>query len=174
MGRRSKSDLYDLTDRILLLYTRDKLTIQEIADKLQSENYAISRESVRRSLKNTKEIAADIRKYTDEARAVMEVVRDNPNTDLMEAITTRYAGLMMREVQEIDEVNLEDPSEASLVIGRLANAQAKLGNLRMKYRNGFDDAKKEVMEALKTELTNHPDILKKLSDIVGSLEPKKT
>jgi AcrR family transcriptional regulator len=171
MGRRSKADLYNQVERILQFYSRDKMTIQEIADQLQAEGIDMSRESVRRSLKSSKDLALELRTMTEEARVMMEAVKDSPNTDIAEAVVTRFAGLMLREVQELDSVEFEDPGEAALAIGRIANAQAKLGTVRMKYQSGFEAAKKAVLTALQRELkANHPDVLERLTMLVGALE----
>ena len=171
MGRRSKADLFDVVDRILELYTRDKLTIQQIADRLQAEGVDMSRGAVQRSLKTSKEIAAELRNTMEEARVMMDAVRDNPNTDIAEAVVTRFAGLLLTEAKEIDSLEFDDPGDAILAAGRLANAQAKLGSVRMKYQNGFEAAKKAVLEALKRELrANNPDILERLTMLVGGLE----
>jgi hypothetical protein len=106
---------------------------------------------------------------------MMEAVKDNPNTDIAEAMVTRFAGLMLREVQELDGVEFEDSSEAALAIGRIANAQAKLGTVRMKYQSGFEAAKKAVLTALQRELkANHPDVLERLTMLVGALEAPST
>ena len=172
MGRRSKADLFDLVDRILELYTRDKLTIREIADQLRGEGFDISREAVRRSLKDSKEIAADMRKSIEEARVMMDAVRDNPNTDLAEAMVSRFSGLLFREAQAIDALEFEDPSDAILAAGRLANAQAKLGSVRMKYRSGFEAAKAAVIEALKSDLASDPDLAERLAERVAALAPE--
>lgn len=171
MGRRSKADLHDVVERILSLSVKDKLTIVEIAEKLQAEGIDISREAVRRSLKNSKELACDLRRTMEEARVMMDAVRDNPNTDIAEAVVTRLGGLLLRETQEIDALEFDDPGEAVLAAGRLANAQAKLGSIRMKYQVGFEAAKKAVLDALRRELrAEHPEILERLSMIVGGLE----
>lgn len=172
MGRRSKADLFDLVDRILELYTRDKLTIREIADQLQGEGFDISREAVRRSLKDSKEIAADMRTSIEEARVMMDAVKDNPNTDLAEAMVTRFSGLLFRESQAIDSLDFVDPGDAILAAGRLANAQAKLGSLRMKYRSGYEAAKRAVIEALKVDLASDPDLALRLADRVAALAPE--
>lgn len=171
MGRRSIAELEDLTGRIIEMYDRDKLTIAKIAEALRADGVKISRESVRRSLKSSKELAADLRKTTEEARVLIDAVRENPNTDIAEAVTVRFAGLLLRESQEIDSLEFADPGEAVLAASRLANAQAKLGSVRMKYQNGYEAAKKEVLAALKRELrSEHPDILERLTMIVGGLE----
>jgi len=172
MGRRSKADLLDLVDRILELYTRDKRTIKEIAKQLQDEGFDISREAVRRSLKSSKDIAADLNKNIDEARVMMEAVRSNPNTDIAEAVVTRFAGLLLREAQEIDEMQFDDPGEAVLAAGRLANAQTKLASLRLKYQAGYEAAKKAVLDALKVELASDPDLASRLAAVVADLKPE--
>lgn len=172
MGRRSKADLFDLTDRILELYTRDKLTIREIADQLQTEGFEISREAVRRSVKDSKALAGEMRKSIDEARVMMDAVRDNPNTDIAEAVVTRFAGLLLQESQQIDALEFEDPGDAILAAGRLANAQAKLGSVRLKYQSGFEAAKRAVIAAMKKELQTAPDLLDRLAVVVNNLAPE--
>jgi predicted DNA-binding protein YlxM (UPF0122 family) len=174
MGRRSKADLYDLVDRILELYTRDKLSIKDIAAQLQHEGYDISREAVRRSLKSSKELAADLTKTIEETRVMMDVVRANPNTDIAEAVVTRFAGLLLRESQAIDEMQFDEPGDAILAAGRLATAQAKLASVRLKYQAGFEAAKKAVLESLKIELASDPDLANRLAAVVANLEPEGT
>jgi hypothetical protein len=172
MGRRSKADLYDLVDRILELYTKDKLNIREIEAKLQGEGYEISREAIRRSLKSSKEIAADLQATIAEARVMIDTVRANPNTDVVEAVVTRLGGLLLKESQYIDALEFEDPGEAVLAAGRLANAQAKLASVRMKYQDGFDAAKRAVIDALKVELSADPDLASRLAGVVMTLAPE--
>jgi len=172
MGRRSKADLYDVVDRILELYTRDKLTMKEIADQLKAEGIDMSREAVRRSLKSTKELAADLMKTIEEAKVMIDVVRANPNTDVAEAVVTRLGGLLLRETQAIDELSFDDPGEAVLAAVRIANAQAKIASVRLKYQSGFEAAKRAVIEALKIELAADPELSKRLSRTVAGLQPE--
>lgn len=172
MGRRSKADLYDLVDRILELYTKDKLNIREIEAKLQGEGYEISREAIRRSLKSSKELAADLQNTIAEARVMIDVVRANPNTDVAEAVVTRLGGLLLRETQAIDALEFDDPGEAVLAAGRLANAQAKLSGIRMKYQNGFEAAQRAVIDKLKIELASDPELAQRLVMVVGGLSPE--
>lgn len=169
MGRRSKIELQDLTERVVRLY-QDGRTIKQIAEILQSEGYDTSREGVRRAVKSAKELAVELKKATEEARVMMDAVRNSPNTDLAEAVLTRFASLLMRESSSLDAMNLEDPLEYIDAISKVANAQAKLGSVRMKYQNGFEAAKQVVLEALRHELKQHPDLLERLEGIVLSLE----
>lgn len=173
MGRRSIADLEGITDRILSMWSKDRLTIKKIAEALQAEGYEISRESVRRSLKDSKELAADLRNSIAEARIMMQEVRDNPNTDIAEAVVTRMGGLLLREAQSIDALEFKDPGEAILAASRLASAQAKLGSTRMRFTSGVEAAKKAVLAELREELKNHPDLLDRLSSIVNRVEVKE-
>jgi hypothetical protein len=170
MGRRSKADLYDVVGRILDMHGNDKLSIQQISDILKSEGLDMSRESVRRSLKGSKELAADMRKATEEARIMIDSVRDSANTDIAEAVVTRFGGLLLREAQNIDALEFDDPGKAVQAAGRLADAQVKLGKLRLQFQDGFEAAKKAVLAALRMELKEHPDILERLTMLVGGLE----
>ncbi len=171
MGRRSKSDLFDLTERILELYTKQKLTIKEIEGQLQNEGYNISRESVRRSLKNSKEIAKELQKNIEEARVIMESVKNNPNTDIMEAAVTRIGGLFLKESMQIESLIIKDPFKFAQAAAQLAGAQAKLTATRMQYKDGFEEAKKAVVSALKNELAaHHPELFERLCAIVDEVK----
>lgn len=169
MGRRSKIELQNLTERVVRLYQEGK-TIVEIADILKTEGYDTSREGVRRAVRSAKDLAVDLKKATEEARVMMDAVRSSPNTDLAEAVLTRFASLLLQESSAIEELGSDDPMVYIDAISKVANAQAKLGTVRMKYQSGFEAAKQAVLEALKTELKNHPDILERLETIVTGLE----
>jgi len=173
VGRRAKADLMDLVDRILELYTRDKLTIEEIAEKLRGEGFDISREAIRRSLKSSKDLAKDLNNTIAEARVMIDAVRANPNTDIAEAVVTRFGGLLLRESQQIDALEFEDPGKAILAAGRLAVAQTKLASVRLKYQSGYEAAKKAVITMLKAELATDPDLAGRLAAIVTGLEPEE-
>ncbi len=172
MGRRSKADLYDVVDRILELYTKDKLTIKEIADQLKRDGIDMSREAVRRSIKNTREAASELKKSIEEARVMMDAARDNPNTDLPELITTKLGCLLWREAQEIDAIEFDDPAALVAAAGRLADSQVKIGRLKMQYQSGFEAAKKTVLSRLKEELKSAPDIVERIAAIVNGIEPE--
>lgn len=174
MGRRAKAELMDLVDRILELYTRDKKNLREIEAILRAEDYEISREAIRRSLKTSKEIAADLQNTIAEARVMIDTVRANPNTDVAEAVVTRLGGLLLRETQSIDALEFETPGDAVLAAGRLANAQARLASVRMKYQDGFEAAQRAVIEKLKVELAADPGLAERLSTVVMSLRPEAT
>jgi len=169
VGRRSKIEIQALTERVVRLYQEGK-TIAQIAAILRSEGYDTSREGVRRAVKNARQLAVELKKATEEARVMMEAVRNSPNTDLAEAVLTRFASLLLQESSAIEELGSDDPLAYIDAISKVANAQAKLGSVRMKYQNGFEAAKQAVLEALRKELKQHPDLLERLETLVVGLE----
>jgi hypothetical protein len=172
MGRRSKLDLCGVVEIAVNLYTQEKLSFQQIADRLREEyDVDSSREGVRRAVKNAQENAQMYQRAVDEAKIMIDSIRDNPNTDLAEATLNKFASLIFTELKGIEELNFSDPGDIARAIGQIANAQAKIGSLRMKYQNGFEAAQKAVLAALKRELkAEHPDLLDRLTSIVGGLE----
>ena len=170
MGRRSKAELNDLVERIIAMHDEDKMTHVQIAAALRAENIDISREAIRRAYKSAKEQAGDLKAVAEEARCLLDAYRSSPNTDIAEAVIAKFTGLLYREVQGIESIEFDDPGEAALAIGRMANAQARVGSLRMKYQSGYEAAKKAVIASLKMELKQHPDILERMIMLVGGLE----
>ncbi len=170
MGRRSKADLNDLIERIVSMHDDDKMTHVQIAEALRAEGIDISREAIRRSYKTAKEQAGDLKAVSEEARVMLEAYRASPNTDIAEAVIAKFTGLLYREVQGIESIEFDDPGEAALAIGRMATAQTRVASLRLKYQNGFEAAKKAVLDTLKQELRNHPDVLERMTMLVGGME----
>lgn len=169
MGRRSKSELFNLTERIILMSTEEKLTIVQIAEVLQKEGYTLSREAVRRSLKSSKDLALELKKFREEAKVMLDSARDTPDTDVLEATLNRVTGLLYTESKEIDEIKAKNPLALINSLGQIANAKAKIAKLRLDFNQGFAAAKRAVVDALKTELADHPDLQERLTMIVAGL-----
>jgi ArsR family metal-binding transcriptional regulator len=173
MGRRSKVDLYDLTERIITLYEKDKLTIQQIADRFNEEGLEISRGSIQRALVDIKEAARAIQLGNEQARSVLEAYRDNPGTDIAEASVKVLGTKFFQAAMAIEGMDTADPLKAVMIAEKLVSSEVKISSLRLKYQNGFEAAKKAVLDSLKYELKQHPDILERLTMLVGALEPPK-
>ena len=169
MGRVSKVELYGLLERVVEMHDRHK-TIKEIEAALKDEGYDISRESIRRSIKTSTEAAGEYRKAYEESRAIVEAVKNNPNTDVYETITSLLAGKILDQVKGIEEINFDDPVKMTDAISRLANSQVKIARFRLEFQKGYETAKKEFMDALNAELADHPDLLNQITAVVASME----
>ncbi len=173
MGRRSKVDLLGLVERILELYNKEGKTIQEIEETLRSEGYDISRESIRRKLKSTKDIAELYKKSMEEAKVLIDAVRENPNTDVIEVTTSLLAHNLMNFSKEIDSIDFDDPLKFIEAVRKLSDAQVKVAKLRLDYQKGFEAAKKEIIDALSRELNKMPDIREKLIVMIDRIEARQ-
>lgn len=171
MGRRSKAELYDLVERILGLYQEGK-TIQEIEEVLREDGYDISREAIRRSLKSSREVAAVYRKSLDEAKILLETVKDNPNTDVIEVTNSLLAHKLFEFAKTVEELNFDDAGQFVHAVRQLSESQVRVAKLRLDYTKGFEAAKSEVLKAVTGELEKYPEIKERLAEIIGGLEVK--
>ena len=108
MSRRSKVDIYGLVEQVLALYEEGK-TIAEIEQILRSEGYDISRESIRRRIKSAKEVANIYKRSLEEAKVLLETVRDNPNTDVVEVTNSLLAHKLFEFAKSVEELDFDNP-----------------------------------------------------------------
>jgi hypothetical protein len=174
VGRKSSIDMLGLTERILKLAMDEKKTIQEIADILKNDGLRVSTSAIQRSLRTSREAASDFVKAIEETRVILDAVRANPNTDVIEVTTTLFASKVFAVVRDIEGLDFEDPAALANAISRLATAQTQVAKLRLNYQAGFEDAKKAVLDALKAQLKAHPDLLEQISALVGPLRGKES
>jgi len=170
MGRRAKSEMLDLSERIIRMYTQQHMTCASIAETLQDEGYDLSREAIRRSVKSSKQVAKKFLEATEEAKILVDAVRSNPNTDVLEATTTLLARRIFEFVRDVDDMDFDDPAKLTHALASLASSQTKVAKLRLDYQKGFDAAKKAILEKMKEELAQYPDLLQKLTAIVICIE----
>lgn len=172
MSRRSKVELYGLVERVVRLWEEGK-TLQEIEGILRSEGYDISREAIRRKLKSVKEVAEVYRKSVEEAKVLLEEVRNNPNTDVVEVVNTLLAHHLMNFIKSVESIDFDDPMKFIEAVRKLSDAQVRVARLRLDYQRGFEAAKKEILEAVSAELSKHPELKQKLIAIIDKIEPAK-
>ena len=170
MGRKSKAELLNLIERIMKLSTEEHKTYEEIESILNAEGIAISKSAIGRSLKSSREAAADFSIASAEAKVLIDTVRDNPGTDVMEATMALLARRLFESSKNIDFMEFTDPSKMIEAVHKLAQGTAQFSKLRMEFQKGFETAKKAVVDALKEEMKNHPDLLEKMAEIVSSLK----
>lgn len=173
MPKRSKADLAGVIERIVRMYEMEKLTLKEIEKALQKEGIAISREAIRRTLKSSKSVAAQYRKAAEEARVLIDTVRDNPNTDVVELTTSLLTKQVFDFVQSIDDLDFESPNDLILAINRLSSAQVRISKQRLTFQNGYNEAKADILRRVKEELDQQPDLLGRLTAIVTTMEAPK-
>lgn len=170
MGRKSKLVLYDILDRALQMYNRDHKTLREIAQIFKSEGYDVTKESVRTAVKSANQAAMEYNKAYEESRAIIDAVKNNPNTEVYETITSLLAGKILDQVKNIEELTFDDPVKMTDAVSRLANSQVKIARFRLEFQKGYEAAKREFMEKLNKELSGHPDLLDQIVSLVAAME----
>jgi len=170
MGRRSKADLYDLTERIVTMHDSKKMTFNEIAEALQEEGFGVSREAVRRSYKSSAEVASQYKRAVEESKVIIEAVRNNPNTDVVETITSMLAGQIFEYIKTVDELDFESSAEMIGAVKDLANSQLKISKFRLDFQKGYEAARNDFLKALQGELAGHPDLLSQITALVAGME----
>lgn len=163
-----------LLERVIGMWADDKMALRDIETVLRDEGFDISKSAIQRSLQSYESVAGKHKQAMDEAKVLMDTVRDSPNTDLLETVTAIMSGKMLGFAKSIDEVGFDDPGKFIESLSSLARAQTNMGRLRMEYQKGFDAAKKEFFKELSAQLKPEPELLQRLRTIVNQVKaPKK-
>ncbi len=170
MGRRSNADLLGIVEQIMDLYNSQKLTINQIVEELQHKGFAVSRSGIQRTVRSYKETARLYKKAMEESKILIDMVRSDPNTDVNEASLSILSRNYFEFVQSMDGLQFKDSAEAAHALKALVQSQTQIAKLRLNFQNGVAAAKKSVMETIRKELQNHPDLLDRLTAVVGGLE----
>ena len=178
MGRKSKAIENGLVELIIDKSDGGKNTIvyvtQEVNSWLEENGLKVrfSRESIRRVIKSHEEQIEDTKKSIEAAKAMAQIMRDQPGTELAEASLMTMAGLINKELRTIDSLSFENPVEICTSLARVSEAQLKLSNARMVAITALEKAKTQLKDELKKAIQNDAELLEKLIAIVDATEVK--
>lgn len=178
MGRKSKAIENGLVELIIDKSDGGKNTIvyvtQEVNSWLEENGLKVrfSRESIRRVIKSHEEQIEDTKKSIEAAKAMAQIMRDQPGTELAEASLMTMAGLINKELRTIDSLSFENPVEICTSLARVSEAQLKLSNARMAAITALEKAKTQLKDELKKAIQNDAELLEKLIAIVDATEVK--
>lgn len=130
MPPRRKATLFDIVERIIYLYHNEKKAIREIESILRAEGYDISRGSIHRTLKSYQDTAKELLEAKEEVKALIEAVKENPTTDIIEGIVSIVASRLLKFIKDIESFDFDDPHELVSVIQKLATSAEKLQRYR--------------------------------------------
>jgi len=172
MGRRSKADIYDVGGEIIKLHDKEKLTHEEISQKLKVEKgLDLSREASRRAYNNTKQKAEKYVIAAESSKLILESVKDGTNTDLVEAANSILINMMYEKILAIDSIDFKDDAAMAKAMNQIVNSQVKLASFRFTFKKGVEKAKNAVYDALAKQLEKeYPELLEKLKEIIINIE----
>lgn len=171
MGRRSKVDLYGLVDRVVDLYHNQKKTQKEIEKILREEGYDISRESIRVSLKNSAEVAEHYLRAVEESKALVQAIKENPNTDMVEAVSALMTRQIFEFMKSVDELQFEDSEALARAINNMASAQVRISKYKLDYEKGYEKAKADVLQLVRERLKERPDVVQIIKALINEVRP---
>jgi F0F1-type ATP synthase membrane subunit b/b' len=178
MGAKSKAEEYGLKELIAEKWDGGKKTIvyvtEEVNEWLRQNGYkfTVSREAVRHAIRNYEDEIADVRKGVEAAKAMAEVCKDHPGTELSEAMLMHLAQLVTKELRNVESINFEDPADLIHGAAELAAAQAKLSQYRTQAVKALDKAKEKIRAELQAAVRHDPELLERLCKIVDDTKVK--
>jgi histone H3/H4 len=164
MSRRKKAQLYDLINRIVYLYETEKKGFREIESILRAEGYDISKSAIHRAYKSYAESAEEFKKIYEETKALIDTLKENPATDVVEGIATILANRLFKFVKDIESMDFETPEELILSVQRLAKTLSDL----QKVREEREKKALEVLEKGVEEGKVDEEIVQKIRQIYGA------
>ncbi|WP_172379782.1 phage protein Gp27 family protein [Vibrio sp. Vb339] len=172
MAPRSKVELHGLLERVIEMYTVDKMKLDDIAEALKEDGFDISRSSVHRVLRSNQELIEEQRLVQEQAEVFLKEFKDSPNTDISELnlqIMQRYMFKVLREL-EFGPESFKDPNKLANLLARLSDAQVNLDRLKVEFRKGVDAAKVEFESQLTDMLKEtRPELLLELVGIIQTI-----
>lgn len=178
MGRKLKIDELGLKELVADKWDGGKKTIvyvtEEVNQWLKKNGYKItvSREGIRRAIKNHEESIADAKKSVETAKAMAEVLKDYPATEASEAMLMQLSSLITLDLKNIKSISFEDPAEMIHSAAKVATSQMRLSNYRMKAITALDNAKKKIKTELQISIQNDSELLERLYKIIDAVEVK--
>lgn len=176
MGQKSKVQQLGLIEYVVEKWDGGKNTIvyvtEEVNKKLEELGLkiTISRESIRRALKTHQEEVEDTKKAIEAAKAMAEVLKDYPATEMSEAVLMQMTTLIAKDLRTIDSLEFDDPEKLIASAARVSEAQLKLSNYRTKAVNALEKAKTEIKKELKNAIQNDTELLEKLCKIIDKVQ----
>jgi SHS2 domain-containing protein len=164
MPRRKKAQLYDLINRIVYLYETEKKSFKEIESILRAEGYDISKSAIHRAYKSYAETAEEFKRIYEETKALIDTLKENPATDVMEGIATILANRLFKFVKDIEAMDFETPEELILAVQRLSKTLSDL----QKIREEREKKALEVLEKGAEEGKVDAEIIQKIREIYGA------
>lgn len=171
MAKRTKIDLQGLSERIIEMWDRDKMTLTDITTVLVEEGWDVNRTSVYREVNKWKDFVSEQKEQDRFAEMFLAEFKDRPNTDIGEMSIQVLMRKIFASLQdlEVDTSSFKDASQLIGAVARLSDAQVNLDRLKTEFQKGVQAAKELFEDELRDVLEeHHPELLLKLIDIIQS------
>lgn len=178
MGQKSKADVHGLKEIIIKHYDSGKKTIAYVTEKTNEElqqqglKLTISREAIRRAVRSYDDQIADLRKNIETAKAMADIFKDHPGTEMSEGMLMYLAKLLNDEAKNIESISFENPADFIRSVTDVTKAQAKLAQFRSQAVKALDKAKSQLKAELQKAIQHDSELLERLCKIVDDAKVK--
>jgi len=178
MGQKSKADQFGLKELIAEKWDGGKKTIvyvtEEVNEYLKQNGFklTVSREAVRRVVRSHEEQVADIRKNIEASKAIAEIFRDHPGTEMAEGTIAYLAGVLGESARNTEVASYENMSDLINDLTKLNSLQLKFSQYRTKAVDALNKAKDKIKAELQKTIKNDPELIERLCKIVDEAKVK--
>jgi len=178
MGQKSKADQFGLKELIAEKWDGGKKTIvyvtEEVNNYLKQNGFklTVSREAIRRAVRSYEDQVADLRNNLETAKAMAEVFKDHPGTEMSEGMLMYLAKLLNDEARNIESISFENPADFIRSVTDVTKAQAKLAQFRSQAVKALDKAKSQLKAELQKAIQHDSELLERLCKIVDEAKVK--
>lgn len=159
----------ELKEKVDEMITDTKYTYLEISQYLKEQKYDISKSAVGRYALRTNNATKRLMEAQEQAKALANVVKKNPDIDYTEATMQMLLGGLTEKIATAQEEFDAMPLDKA---GRLVVALSRTKVYKDKLKYEFDRGAKEALEMLKSELKKELEGKPKLLDQLSSLADK--
>lgn len=171
VGRRSKAESLGIVERIIDLYSRDKMNSEQIATTLNHEGIKLSARAIRRTLRTNAEAAVQLRKAQEDSKVLLESIKDTAGTDLVDAANQLMARKLVDYIKDLDGLDFDDPKDLFNALSAITSGTVGIGRLKMEFTRGVKAAKADLKKELTKLLANEdPELLLRLVDAIESID----
>ena len=178
MGQKSKADQFGLKELIAEKWDGGKKTIvyvtEEVNNYLKQNGFklTVSREAIRRAVRSYEDQVADLRNNLETAKAMAEIFKDHPGTEMSEGMLMYLAKLLNDEARNIESISFENPADFIRSVTDVTKAQAKLAQFRSQAVKALDKAKSQLKAELQKAIQHDSELLERLCKIVDEAKVK--
>ncbi|WP_113673484.1 phage protein Gp27 family protein [Vallitalea guaymasensis] len=143
------------------------VTYAEIAEYLNTRGYEISKSAVGRYAIRQNSVASRLKEAQERTKVLVKAVQQNPDLDYTQAGMQILMDSLIERIslaqEEFDDMPLD---KAGQLITAISRTNAYKIKVRTDIKNKLELAFEKFEEQLMTSVKNHPDLAKKLQDIL--------